>query len=299
VRTGVSSPEALAMLPVVTRAGIASFTPAGSALLDDTKAYPLAKVISSGFAPTTELIKKYVLNKKYKSLVVFVQQDAAGDSVLASAKELYKGTGVTVEEARYNAADIDLSVAYQRAIQNDPDAIYAACIGATCPRIVTARGSVIGGTDIPMIGDTAMSSSPGGLAAAAPPALIENLFAASYAAQVDQPNAQSPKFATFFTELLKEGTPLTMAPPTTAYDGLSMFAAAAEHAKSADGAKMIDAINDIEWEAGFFVSWGKSKLDFTAKSGYPTMSDGALVMYEVSPQKDGLYPPLNVFIPKG
>jgi len=297
VSLGSSSPEALAMLPVVTRAGIASFAVGGADQLNDPKAYPLFKTVSSGFTPGADLIKKYVLKKKYKHLVVFIQQDAAGDSELASTKKAYEGTGVTVEEARYNAADVDLSVAYQRAIQNKPDAIYAACIGATCPRVVTARGSVAGGTDIPMIGSIAMSGAPGGLAAGLAPDLIKNLFAVSYVSQVDEPSAQSSSFPAFYKKLLKYGTPPIMSNPTTAYDGIKLFAAAAKHAKSTDAAKMIAAIDDNKWKPGDFVSWGKATLDYTAQSTFPTLSDGALVMFEISPQKDGLYPPLNVYVP--
>jgi branched-chain amino acid transport system substrate-binding protein len=297
IRVGNSSPEALAMLPIVTRAGIASYTVGGAALLDDPKAYPLFKTVSSGFTPGADIIEKYVLKMKYKHLVVFIQQDAAGDSELASAKLAYANTGVTLEEARYNAADVDLSVPFQRAIRNNPDAIYAACIGATCPRIVLARGSSVGGTDIPMIGSIAMSSSPGGLAAGVPPELIKNLFAVSYTSSVNRPSAQSPQFAAFYKKLLKYGTPALIPNPVTGYDGIKMFAAAAAHAKSTDGAKMIAAIDDIKWKPGDFITWGKGTVDYTAKSTFPKLSDGSLVMFGIAPQKGGLYPPDNIFIP--
>jgi len=296
IRAGLSSSEALAMIPVATRAGIPTFTPAASALLDDPKTYPLTKSITSGFNRATEVIKDYALSKKYKKLTVLVPEDASGDSVYAGAEELYKGSGITLTEARYNPADVDLSVAYQRAIQTDPDAIYVNCLSTACTRIVTARGSVAGGTDIPMLGDTSMASVPGGLGSTLSKDLIENLFVAAYPIQVNDPELQSDDFEDFYSKLTKvAGTPSVVTPPSCAYDGLKMFAAAAEKAKSSDGADMIEAINSIDWKAGAFVSFGNAELKWDAKRTFPTLPDGAVIMVEVSPQVDGLYPPKNVF----
>jgi len=299
VRAGLGTNDALALVPAATRAGIASYTSSSAPQLDDPKAYPYNIGISATFLRQVEMGRTYMEYKKYDHIAVLASEDAAGESAVDAIDTVYKGSSIKVDIFRYNPADLDLSVAYQRASAGKPDAIYANCLGAPCNRLVTARESVAGGTDIPMFGDISMAGSAGGPAAGAPASAIKNLHVLMWDDMLKHPaSEQTEEFKAFYDGMSKSGTPTSTSAPGIAYDGLMMFAAAAKHAKSTDPAKMVQAIRDIKWPAGAFVTYGKAKLDYTEKSAFPTLPDDAFAVVQVAPLEGGQYPPVDVFQPK-
>jgi len=299
VRAGLSSTEALALLPVTTRAGLLSHTSSGSPLVDDVKAYPLNKQLGSQFTIVADMMRAYIEDKKFDTVSVLVPEDASGDSTSAAVKKSFAGSDVRISDFRYNPQDLDLSVAYQRAIADRPDIVYANCLGAPCVRIVQARESIAGGTDTPMIGDTSMAGSAGGPAVGVPPSAIENLFVVAYDAQIQRSKGdQTEAFRDFYNGVKKTVEPTAIAAAGSVWDALSMFAASAEKVKSTDPGKVIDGINDMDWPSGFFVQWGKAKVDYVPGSAYPVLPLDALAVVGVSPQVGAQYPALDVFQPR-
>jgi len=298
IRAGLSSTEALAMLPVVSRAGIPSYTSSASALTDDVEAYPYNKQVSPKFLRQVEIGRTYVEFKKYKKLTVLAPEDASGDSNVAGVESVYKDSGIKVEVVRFNPADLDLSVAYQRAVATDPDVIYANCLGAPCVRVVAARESVAGGTDIPMFGDTSMAGAAGGPAASVPASAIENLHVEIFAGQL-KTSKPTEQFSTFYKGLEKElGEVTGLSAPTVSYDGLRMWALAFNEAGSTDAAEGIKTINGLKFPAGFFVGYGSAEVTYDADSAFPQLPDDAFAVVEVSPLDGGLYPAVDAFQPK-
>jgi len=299
VRAGLGSNDALALVPAATRAGIASYTSSSSPLLDDPKTYPFNVGISAPFLRQVEMGRTYMEFKKYDNIAVLAPEDAAGESAVSAIKTKYADSDITVDIFRYNPADLDLSVAYQRASEGKPDAIYANCLGAPCNRLVASRLSVAGGTDIPMFGDISMAGSAGGPAANAPAEAVKNLHVLMWDDMLKHPaKDQTEEFKAFYSGMADAGPVTSTSAPGIAYDGLMMFAAAAEHAKSTDPAKMIKAIRDIKWPAGAFVTYGKAALDYTDKSAFPTLPDNAFAVVQVSPLDGGQYPAVDLFQPK-
>jgi branched-chain amino acid transport system substrate-binding protein len=296
IRAGLGTNDALALIPLATRAGIATYTSSASPLLDDPETYPLNTGLSAPFSRQLGLIKTYSDDQKYKKVAVLASEDAAGDSAVAAIEDNFKGSSATLDIQRYNGADIDLSVAYQRAVAGDPDLIYSNCIGAPCTRIVAARESVKNGTDVPMIGDISMAGSGGGVAANVPATSIENLHILIWDAMVKRPESeQTSEFKAFYKAVSAEGPPSSVSAPGIAYDGLMMYAAAAEYAKSTDSKKMVKAIKDIKWEAGAFSSYGNAVLDFTEESQFPVLPDDAFVIVQVAPLDEGQYPAEDLY----
>jgi len=299
IRAGTSSPEALALVPVANRAGIPTVSSAASDLLDDPTSYPLHKSVTPGFNPAIELIKDYLVDKKAKTLVMMVPEDASGDSVLAGAEKLFAKSGITIKEARYNLADLDLSVAFQRAIEGTPDAIYVNCIGAACARVVQARGSVAEGVDIPMFGDSSMTSAPGGLAAGVDPALIKNLYGVGYRVQVDEPKLQADATAGFLASLDKKvGVPPVITSASVAYDCVLLWAQGAKKAGTTDPKAVIKAIDSTKWPRGSLISFGDVPVTWEADRTFVTLPKDALVLFAISPQVNGLYPPKELYTAK-
>ncbi|MCU1514469.1 MAG: branched-chain amino acid transporter substrate-binding protein, partial [Microbacteriaceae bacterium] len=274
IRAGLGSNDALALVPVASREGIASYTSSSSPLLDDTKAYPLNKGISAPFVRQVEMSRTYMEFKKYKNITVLAPQDGAGDSTIKAVQAIYADSTIKVNFARYNATDVDLTVAYQRAVESKPDVLYVNCLGAPCIRVVQARGSAVNGTDIPMFGDISMAGSAGGPAASVPPAAVKNLHVLVWDDMLKKPaTQQTSEFKVFYKGLSEDGAPTSTSAPGIAYDGLEMFAKAAAYAKSTDPAKMIKAINDMKWAPGDFVSYGQASLDYNKDSAFPTLPD--------------------------
>jgi ABC-type branched-subunit amino acid transport system substrate-binding protein len=299
VRAGLSSTEALAMMPVTTRAGLATHTASASPLMDDVKAYPYNKQVSAKFARQAEMGRTYIEHKKYKKVTLLAPEDASGDANVASVESVYKGTDIKVEVVRYNGADLDLSVAYQRAIATDPDVIYANCLGAPCARIVAARLSVADGTTIPMFGDASMAGASGGPAASAPAGSTENLKVLIFDGQLERSAEKQPETYVEFAEgMSKADVTLTTNGATVAYDGFRMWAQAFNNIKSTDPAKGIEEINSYEWPAAFFVTYGKAAVDYDDDSAFPKLPDNAFDVVQVSPLNNGLYPSVDVFAPK-
>jgi len=299
VRAGLSSTEALALLPVTTRAGIPTFSGSGSPLADDTKAYPYNKLTGGVFSRYAEMMRTWVEFKKFTTVAVLAPEDASGDSTVQAMEKVFDGSSARLEIYRFNPGDLDLSVPYQRAIADKPDLVYANCLGAPCVRVVAARESVAGGTDIPMFGDGSMSGSAGGPAAGVPASAIENLHVLIFDGQLKKAEKdQTEEFKTFYSGLTKQLDPTGLSSATIAYDGLRMYAAAAEKAKSVDAKKMIDAINDNDWPAGYFVTYGKAKLSWSPDHAFPQQPDDAFAVVQVAPLEGGQYPPIDVFQPK-
>ena len=299
IRAGLSSTEALALMPVTTRAGLATYTSSASPLMDDTKAYPYNKQVSAKNARQVELGRTYIEFKKYKSLSVLAPEDASGDATVASVESVYKDSKIDVKVTRFNPADLDLSVAYQRAIADKPDVVYANCLGAPCVRVVAARLSVAGGTDIPMFGDTSMAGSSGGPAASNPAEAIENLHVLVFNGMlVKSESAQNDYFTRYYKDLKAEVETKGISSPNVAYDGLRMWAEAFNTIEGTDPAKGVKAINDTKWPAGFFVSYGDAVVNYDADSAFPKLPDNAFSVVAVSPLVGGQYPANDVFSPK-
>jgi len=300
IHTAIASTEALAVTPVTTRAGIATYAASSSILLDDPKSYPLNKLISAPTPSFVSAFKAYADANRYKKIELLVTEDASGDSIVQTIADLYKGSDAQIHETRYNAADLDLSTAFQRAAGDHPDVIFTTCQGAPCSRLVAARTSIAGGTDIPMVGDAAMSALAGGLALESSKESLENLHMIIFDVQLKHPESeQTPEFKKFLSGISSLGGTLNFSSATSvAYDGLKMFAAAAQKAGSTDAKKMVKAIDDIQWKPGDFVSYGKAALDYSSKSVFPVIPDSAFAIVQVAPLVDSQYEPIDLFQPK-
>jgi ABC-type branched-subunit amino acid transport system substrate-binding protein len=299
IRAGLSSTEALAMLPVTSRAGIPTHTSSATPLADDPEAYPYNLQVSAKNARQVELGRTYVESKKYKSLAVLAPEDASGDATVESVESVYEDSDIAVSVFRFNPADLDLSVAYQRAIADKPDVVYANCLGAPCVRVVAARESVAGGTDIPMFGDTSMAGSAGGPAASVPATAIENLHVLIFDGMLKKSAEDTPEEFTTWYDGMSEITEVTgISSPSIVYDGFRFWAKAFNNIKSTDAKKGIDEIRDIKWPAGFSVSYGNAVVNYDADSSFPKLPDNAFAVVQVSALEGGMYPPVDVFAPK-
>ncbi|MCU1514014.1 MAG: hypothetical protein JWO10_1104 [Microbacteriaceae bacterium] len=283
VRAGLSSAETLALEPILTREKISSWTDAGNPAAGDSKAYPYLKLIAGSATAVAVMGKQYVLDQKVKNLALFASQDATGDGQVAALNELYKGTSVKVNVFRYSTSDLDLSIAYQRVISSKPDMIYAD--SASVPlstRIVEARGKVAGATDIPVLGGGGTAGSISVVAAQVPASYLKDFRIIVYSGALAQPKAaQTDTFKYWY----KKVHPVLggQIAASLAFDGMRMYAAAMNDAKSTDADKVRESIIEKKWPSGFFITYGDTTVHWTSASNFPVADKSNYEIIQAGP----------------
>ncbi|MCU1513322.1 MAG: hypothetical protein JWO10_412 [Microbacteriaceae bacterium] len=298
VRAGLSSGETLALAPLLTREKILGWTSASNPLAGDSTAYPYLKLVSGSALQSAGAAKPYVLERKVRKLAMLASQDATGDGQVAAITELYKGTNVTVSVFRYSTSDVDLSIAYQRAVDSKPDMIYNdAGSLPLATRIVAARGKVPGADSIPVLAGNGSAGTLAVVAGSASAASISDFHTIASAGQVELPKAQQS--ASFKYWVKEMGVVKSQVASSLVYDGMRMFAAATNDAKSTNPDKVVKAIYAKNWPAGFFVTWGNAKLKWTSKSNFPVFPAGAFQVVQIGPAVTsvGQYAPLDIWPP--
>ncbi|MDB6002912.1 MAG: hypothetical protein JWP52_4611 [Rhizobacter sp.] len=296
VRAGLSSTETLALLPALARAGIPSFGSSNSPAIDDMVAYPLDRQVSAKNTRQVGMGAEYAQLQGYERVAVLAAEDASGDGVVAAAEKAYAAAGIKITSTRYNPQEVNLTVAMQRALDSAPGAIYTDCLGEPCARLLAARESVPGAMDVPMFAGTSMAGSAGGPAAYATPQSLENLHVLVFGVQLQRPESeQTDAFRSFIKDYRAEyGDPASIVAAAVSYDGLRMFAAAAEEAGSTDPEAMVGAIDSIDWKAGDFVTYSDAQVDYDGKSLYPVLPNNAFSYVQPSALEGGQYPPVDV-----
>jgi len=297
VRAGLSSGETLALAPLLTREKIPAWTSAAAPQAGDSKAYPYLKLIGGSATRTGEAGRDYIESLGVKSLAVLASEDAAGDGQVEAQKALYKDTGITVKDYRYSTTDIDLTVAYQRVVADKPDMIFLdSASEPLTTRVLTARNSIAGATDIPVFGGSGTSSTLTTALNTLPEAAFKDFHIALYGVQLALPeNEQTAQYKTWKAA---QGDVSNLVAPSIVYDGMRMYAAAMEDAKSTDAQKAIDAINDKNWKPGFFVTYMDAKVDYDDTTNFPILGADAYAIVQVSKTVNGQFPPLDLYPPK-
>lgn len=232
---GVSSVEALAMTPLLTREGIISINNAASPELNKPEDYPY----HFGYTPVPEDQQAGLLpaleDLGAKSVVALLGNDAYGEAMADALASLLEGSGIDLEVEVFKLDDLDLSISYERALSNDPDAVFFEAIGDPAKRLVEAR-EIVGATDIPTIGGFGINSTDGGPSKWASDAANENLSTEIFASQVYQAAEERSETLTNFFESIEElgGVRESVQAPFIFYDIINLYAAAADQAGSTD-----------------------------------------------------------------
>lgn len=290
---GVSSVEALAMMPMLTREKIVSINNAASPDLNNPEEYPY----HFGYTPSTDRQQTglpaglEMLNAK--SVVALVGNDAYGKTMGEAVESNLDGTDIDVEVQTFNLEDLDLSIAWERAIAANPDAIFFEAIGDPAQRLVEAR-EAIGATDIPAIGGFGINSTNGGPSSFGTERANINLYTQLFAAQeYVAPEDRSDTLNTYFSRMdevggVGEGNSVQSS--MISYDYIRIFAAAVDEAGSTDAEKATEAlVGDMDYPALALWSSHRWTSDYhfpkPAAEEFTTVPRGELV--------DGLFKPFD------
>lgn len=292
VLPGISSAEALAVLPTLTRNKLFSINGTSATEIDQPSEYPY----HFGYMPTN-LEQQVGLVRDLKGLdaqrvVAVVSNDAYGKTLGKGVEDLLTDEGFDVSIETYNPADVDLSVTFERVLSEHPDAIFMDGVGDAAHRLVDARETV-GANKVPTIVGSSLASTEGGPSNWASAAQNENLYAETFTAQKwVAADKRSPQVAEFYKRVEAAGgigDDESSLVASIFYDMVRIYAAAADEAGStepADIAKVLE--NDPELPG--LVQW--KTPGWISESHFPTLSEDDVTILPRSELVDGQYRPI-------
>ena len=288
---GVSSVEALAMAPILTRQKIVSINNAASPDLNKPDQYPY----HFGYTPPGTRqqagLPAALKELKAKSVVALVGNDAYGETMAQGVKTNLEGTGIDVTVQTFDLADLDLSIAYEKAVSSHPDAVFFEAIGDPAQRLVEAR-QVVGATDIPAIGGFGINSTNGGPSKWASEEANKNLYTQMFAAtKYVAPADRSDVLKTFFKRMDDQGgVQNSVLTPAIFFDIVRLYAAAADEAGSTDAADVAKALEgDMKYPE--LVMW--KKHHWSAKGHFPNPTSDDLTFAPRGELVDGMFRAFN------
>lgn len=295
VFTGVTSAESLAMLPLTSRNKILSLSSGGAAAIDNPEEYPYAFQIPVQISRSGVNLPAHLEEMGVERLGLFVDNGEYGtavkDAVVATLEAA--DSDVEVVDVQFPAADVDLTVPYQRLTANDVDAVYTDCVGDPCGRIFEARLRA-GATDIPIIGGPGTTTTGGGPCDYASGPATENAEVNAAAFMVREDAGLSEPVEEFHAAYIEEYGDFegTIYIPGSVYDGLRAVKEAVESADDPSDVESITAAmeNLADVKVGEWVS--QTSFDYSASHSPATTSDDWKFI-PVSPVKDGFFVPAD------
>ena len=239
---GVSSNEALAVAPLLTRSKIIGIASAASPAVNDPEKYPY--FFSQAF-PTTDSIAagaEFIQdNGGAKRVALIAASDAIGDATEASSSEAFKAAGISTRAFRFDPKAVDITPVFQKAASFKPDWIYMEGSGSQTAVLLDGRTKA-GLDEMPTVLGPTGSSLP--LHEIATDAQRENLYATlpPNSVYVD-PADRTDEFSAFLKRINDQGklatTPYMY---SVGWDNVMIWAKAAE---KVDGDITGDAVKKI------------------------------------------------------
>jgi branched-chain amino acid transport system substrate-binding protein len=258
---GISSTEALAMVPAAMRAGVAATGIASTTLLDKPSEYPLFRGITNDAANQLVGLPDHLKAKGVATIAMVTTKDASGDAHLAGLKAALASSGVTVKPQRVAPDELDTSGVWDKVVADKPDMVYVNCLGDACARIMDGRLKA-GATDIPLLGGISMAvTGKGPSSYVSSPDALKNADVVNYSFAVKSAGESDSEMLTRFLSsrpAADQGT--SIGSPGLGWDAIYMFKYAAEAAKSTDATSMVKALDAGLPGSATFVT--RTKLDF-------------------------------------
>ena len=253
---GVSSNEALAVAPLLTRNKVIGLGPASSPAINDVAKYPYFFSESALQTYILEAVATKLNAQGAKSIALVAPNDALGDALGSSIKAAFGKYNITTTDTRFADGAVDLSAAFAKAKESNPDWIYMDSAGTQAAAMLAGRLKA-GAENIPTVAGVVVGSQPLlDLAKGTDEMKNVNLMmlpTQSYVA----PEQQSTEFKAMFTYLAKQG-PLVV-PASTYASGWNSVAVWAQGARAVKGDITADKV--------------KASLENLPAGGSPTEGD--------------------------
>ncbi|HVW40003.1 MAG TPA: ABC transporter substrate-binding protein [Amycolatopsis sp.] len=157
---GVSSNEALAVAPLLTRNKVVGLGPASTSSLNDPAKYPYFFSQSALQKDILAAVATFLHGKPgVRNVAVVTPDDALGDAIDDQLSGAFDKFGLAHTEYRFPADGVDFAPAFGKALESKPDWIYMDGSGAQVPQLLSGRVKA-GGENIPTIAGVVAGSQP-------------------------------------------------------------------------------------------------------------------------------------------
>lgn len=283
------STVAEATLPILNQNHILSMNIGPTATSSDASKFSLNFDIAAGASAQLSAYKPYFTEKGYTSVAILHGNSAYGESYGTTAESALEADGFTVTANKeYDVTALDMTAQLQALQATKPDVLVIDAYGA--PLGYVLKGVAKLGWDVPMIGNTSVSAT--NLTGMLPP---EGLVGTD---EVKNLVMQVPKAAVYDASntavndavqgMLKHGELKTSLVLASNYDALPLVVAAADAAKSTDGAAIAKKLSDpsVLGNAGTVIF---SDYGFTADDHQPQNVASDYVFIAPSELKNGQF----------
>jgi branched-chain amino acid transport system substrate-binding protein len=239
------STVAEATLPIINSAHLLSFNIGPTATSSNPQDFPLNFDIAAGASAQLQAYAPYLQEKGYKSIAILHGNSAYGETYGTSAASLLAKAGFTVTANKeYDVTALDMTPQLQAIQGTHPDALIIDAYGA--PLGYVLKGVAKLGWDVPIMGNTSVSATS--LTGTLPPnGVVGTAEAKNLVMQVPKA-AKYDASATAVNDavkgMLKYGEIKTSFVLAANYDTLPLVMAAADAAKSTDGAAIAKKLVD-------------------------------------------------------
>jgi branched-chain amino acid transport system substrate-binding protein len=229
---GISSNEALALAPLLSREKRVGMGASSSGALNDPVKFPY---YFSQVAMQTDIlaaIAEHIQKAGGKSVAVVIPNDGLGEAISKGLGKEFNERGIKTKESRFAPDGVDYTASFAEALASKPDFIYTDGSGAQVPHVLDSRIKAKAET-IPTIVGVAMGSQPL-LELTKGTRGMENInLVLAPGAIWKEPASQSPEFKRFYEGITKQG-PLEV-PVTTYGSGWEIIKLFAEGVKNIKG----------------------------------------------------------------
>jgi branched-chain amino acid transport system substrate-binding protein len=157
---GVSSNEALAAAPLLSRNKVIGLSPASSSALNDPAKYPYFFSQSALQRDILKAVATFLGEQGDVASVAFVgPDDALGDAISTEASTAFDEAGIEFTDHRFKADAVDVTPAFQAALGDSPDWIYMDAPGTQAGTLLSSRVKA-GAEDVPTLAGVVVGSQP-------------------------------------------------------------------------------------------------------------------------------------------
>lgn len=262
VLSGITSQEASAMLPVLTRDGIASISAANDPALNNPSSYPYHFGIAPSAKSTLQTLVPLLKQMNAKTIAILVPNDAFGLGESSALQSALAGSGIQSNVTTFSDSAVDLTVPYESALQHKPDAVFLDAEGNSSA-IFSARLKV-GATSIPTFGGPALTGAPVTTIASA--ASLVNVKVPILSGLI-KGGTPSPALSALLGANTYSGNTLAFV-PALGFDAVKVIAFGATKAKSIEASAIAKALESSAPPAGYLVT-EPAGLGYSSTNHFP------------------------------
>lgn len=242
---GLTSNQALGLVPILTREKILGIAAVQNPTLDDPEQYPYFFSNSIKSDVTSEAVAAYLKDQGVSKVALVAPNDALLQALQPSLEAAFGDADITMTVHAFDPEAIDTSAAFAEAEASGAEWIYADAVGAAVPRLLDGRLKA-GAEDVPTIGGSSISA--GSFLTVTTEAQRENLYPVLLPMTAYIPPEDRSDALNALIEKIGDPSalPLPLNNYTYGWDDIAIWAAGVEQAGTTDTVEVSEALQSLK-----------------------------------------------------